>query len=89
VPNSPANPLPTAICSPKFRCWQIGQIVLKTLIYNRVLTLRRPIPGAEGHFFPALRERQRKISCRPTPSRVVVVPSSDASLRLRIGSTER
>jgi hypothetical protein len=32
APNSPANPLPTAFCSLKFRCRQAGQIVSKVLI---------------------------------------------------------
>jgi hypothetical protein len=69
VPNSPANPLPTAIYSLKFRCRQIGQIVFKALICERFLTLGWPVPRAEEHVFPAVREMRCKLSCHPTPSR--------------------
>ena len=63
LPNSAADPLPTAFYGPKrYRNSAAGradQIVSKLLIYNIYSMLRGRFSGAETGFFPADRECDR------------------------------
>src|SRR6266436_4528145 len=46
--------------APKFRCRQVGQIVVNCLIYNILLILRGRLSGAEKDFLPGGREIGRR-----------------------------
>src|SRR5690349_7287084 len=50
LPNSAANPLPTAVLVPEIRCRPASQIVPKLLIYERFSTSRRRSSDAKTDF---------------------------------------
>src|SRR5438445_12749551 len=57
-PKSPANPLPTAFCGPKFRCRQARPIVDNPMVDNAFLMTRGCFSSAAMRFLPDSREKR-------------------------------